>query len=45
MSPVGRMTRMYGTVIRVPSAVPVDSLIGDNRIRYTAGGQPYVAVR
>jgi hypothetical protein len=44
MSTVDRISRMYGTVIRVPSAVPVDNSSYNYRIRYTAGSQPYIAV-
>jgi len=33
LSTVDRMSHMYGTVIRVPSAVPVDNWSCDYRIR------------
>ena len=42
VSTVDRTSRMYGTVIRVPSTVPVDVWSCDYRNRYTAGCQPYV---
>jgi hypothetical protein len=35
------MSRMYGTVIRVPSTVPVDVCSCEYRNRYTAGYEPY----
>jgi hypothetical protein len=37
---VDRMSRMYGTVIRVPSTVPVDIWGCDCRNRHMAGSQP-----
>ena len=44
LSTVDRMSRMYGTVIRVPSTVPVDIWSCTYRNRYTAGSQPYFAI-
>src|ERR1700683_2244509 len=44
MSTADRMSRMYGTVIRVPYTVPADIWSCDYRNRYTAGSQPYFAV-
>jgi hypothetical protein len=44
LSTVGRKSRMYGTVIRVPSTVPADIWSHNCRSRYTAGCQPYFAV-